>query len=308
MSASSTPRAPFQLARLTALCAIPLVLFGGSVTTLEAGMKVEGWLIAEGHFMVLFPVESWFRDQGTMVEHTHRLFGTLVGLLAIATVVATWRSKSNAQAKLLSAGALLAVILQGTIGGFRVLENSPQLAFLHGSLAHAVLALLVATAVYLSPGWQGSAENPSQAPKSLARLSLVATLVVYSQVVAGAWYRHALRDAAEPHMMRFLLHVTLAFGVVGVLASLTVFLKKVGSPGALRARRGLVHLLGLQFLLGILAWLGFQEGSVGALEWVLSIAHVLCGGLLLSQTLIVHMWAVRACASSAHPATSVELN
>lgn len=308
MSASQIPRSPFQLARLTALCAIPLVLFGGSVTTLGAGMKVEGWLIAEGHFMVLFPVESWFRDLGTMVEHTHRLFGTLVGLLAIATMVATWRSNCGGQAKLLSAGALLAVILQGTIGGFRVLENSPQLAFLHGSLAHAVLALLVATAVYLSPAWQESAASPSQAPKALARLSLAATLVVYSQVVVGAWYRHALRDEAVPHMMRFMLHVTLAFVVVGVLASLTLFLKRVGSPGALRARRGLVHLLGIQFLLGILAWLGFQAGSVGALEWTLSIAHVLCGGLLLSQTLVVHMWATRASATSLHPATSAESN
>jgi len=306
MTPISTSNKPFQAARLMALCAIPLVLFGSSVTTLGAGMKVQGWLIAEGHFMLFFPVDMWFRDQGTMVEHSHRLFGALVGIFAIATLWLTWRRDPRSKAKFLALASLVAVILQGTLGGFRVLENSPSLAFLHGALAEAVLALLVLTAVYLSPGWRASEAAPARVPRSLARLSLVACLTVYAQVVAGAWYRHALRDDAIPHGMRFVLHVTLAFVVVGVLASLTVFLKKVGSPGALRARRGLVHLLGLQFVLGILAWMGFQQGGVGPLEWGLSISHVLCGGLLLSQTLVVHMWAVRGSAAGPSPSPSTE--
>ena len=72
------------------LVLLPLFAFGGSVTTLGAGMAVTGWWNAEGSFMPFFPIDKWFRDLGTFVEHSHRQFGLVLGLLMIAAVVATW--------------------------------------------------------------------------------------------------------------------------------------------------------------------------------------------------------------------------
>ena len=137
---------PHRLALAAALAAVPLVLFGGSVTTIGAGMAVDGWLVAEGHFLLFFPVEQWFHDTATFVEHTHRLFGVLVGIFALASVVASFLRERPA-ARVLSLGALIAVCAQGTLGGLRVLEDDSELAFLHGALAQAVFALLCAHAL-----------------------------------------------------------------------------------------------------------------------------------------------------------------
>jgi cytochrome c oxidase assembly protein subunit 15 len=288
---------PYRLALATALAAVPLVLFGGSVTTLGAGMAVEGWLVAEGHFLVFFPIESWFRDTATFVEHSHRLFGVLVGLFCIATVAATFRCDRRRRARFLALGALAAVCAQGTVGGFRVLENSPDLAFLHGALAQAVFALLLCTATYLAPRWieRARSREPRAYPADVRRLATLATVAIYVQIVLGAWYRHALRPEAQPEATpRFLAHALGALVVLGAIAALAAALARLGTPAAQRDRTRLVRLIGAQMLLGVLALVGYREGAVGPLEWTLAILHVLGGGLLLYQAAAIRMQAARA--------------
>jgi cytochrome c oxidase assembly protein subunit 15 len=282
--ARSTPWT-YRLALATALSAIPLVLFGGSVTTLGAGMAVEGWLIAEGHFLVLFPVESWFRDLGTFVEHTHRLFGVLVGLFAIGACVLAWRSR--APSRVLATVALLAVCGQGALGGFRVLENSPRLAFLHGGLAHGVFALLVASALLLSPGWSRRPSDEGEPSPKLPTLALVAACVVYGQVLLGAWYRHGLRPSPDSlSNMRLAAHVMGAFLVMALVSALAGIMRRSEVPRLMTVGRRIHLLVGAQFVLGFLAWIGFRPDTVGAIEWALSILHVLIGSLLLSQVVV----------------------
>ena len=154
----------FRAAFACALCAVPLLLFGGSVTTLGAGMAVDGWLVAEGHFLLFFPAEKWFRDTATFVEHTHRLFGVLVGLCALACVACAWFGEERRNARLAALAALLAVCAQGALGGLRVLENDPGLAFLHGALAQLVFAILCVNAVLFSAGWRAERPRAPAAP------------------------------------------------------------------------------------------------------------------------------------------------
>lgn len=297
------------------LSAVPLVLFGGSVTTLGAGMAVEGWLVAEGHFLLFFPVESWFRDVGTFVEHTHRLFGVLVGLCAIATVVTTWRLDARRAARALSVIALLAVCGQGALGGFRVLEDSPSLAFLHGAVAQAVFALLFACAVYLSPRWRAEAA-PRRRATRLPALAVATVGLVLAQSTLGAWYRHSLRPTpVEDAGARLWIHVA---GAVLVFVAVTALARAVkrgaahAAPGAARealtrTARGMHALLGVQVLLGLLAWLGYRPDAIGPLEWGLSIAHVLCGALLLATCTAGAMWLRRAFAADGVPALEPSL-
>ncbi len=285
---------PFRLALCMAACAVPLVLFGGSVTTLGAGMAVDGWLIAEGHFLVLFPIESWFRDTATFVEHTHRLFGVLVGLFAVATLVSTFVVKVRTRARGFALLALLAVCAQGALGGFRVLENDPQLAFVHGALAQAVFALLACTAFVLSPRAYGAGRTgvADGARVGLRRAATFAVLAVYGQIVLGAWYRHALRPSAtDGAALRLMGHILGAFLVIAAVVLLARALDRVGTELARKKRRTLVHLIGLQIGLGVLALVGYRPGAVGPIEWILSIAHVLGGGLLLFHTAALRMWA-----------------
>ena len=57
--------------------------------------------------------------------------------------------------------------------------------------------------------------------------------------------------------------------------------------------RRLLLLLGVQLVLGVLSWIATRPAAIGPLEWGVTIAHVLCGGLLLSQTVALWMWASR---------------
>jgi len=304
---------PHRLALWCALASLPLVLFGGSVTTLGAGMAVDGWLIAEGHFLLFFPVEEWFRDTATFVEHTHRLFGVLVGLLAIACVACTYVSvlERRSSARLAASLALLAVGVQGTLGGLRVLADDSGLAFLHGALAQAVFALLCVNAVVLSAGWQRALAVPArdaQPLRALRSAGLLALLVLYGQVVLGAWYRHGLRPAAVAGSgLRLALHALGALLVVGALVVLARRAAALRAARALlpvgfeRALRALPVLLIAQLILGCLAWAGYRPGALGPAEWALSILHVLGGGLLLADGAVIWMWSGRLTAAAPAP-------
>ncbi len=297
-----------RLGLMTAWACVPLVLFGGTVTTLGAGMAVDGWLVAEGHFLLVFPVEKWFRDTATFVEHTHRLFGVLVGVFAVATLVATWRGDRRPAARVLSAAALLAVCGQGALGGFRVLENDPQLAFLHGASAQAVFALLVCCVLVLSPRWRAARPSAPRGAGGARLLAGLAGAAVCGQVVLGAWYRHELRPAPEPGVGGLLLlhalGALLVLDLVLLLAGAIARLAQTGS-GLEALRRGgtrLLVLLAVQVALGFLAWLSYRPDAVGPLEWGLAIAHVLGGGLLLAQCATVWMWLGRLGAGEPIPA------
>jgi cytochrome c oxidase assembly protein subunit 15 len=294
---------PGRFALASALFAVPLVLFGGSVTTLGAGMAVEGWLVAEGHFLLFFPVERWFRDTATFVEHTHRLFGVLVGLTAIACVVLALLREPRRAPRLGALAALAAVCAQGTLGGLRVLENAPELAFLHGILAQLVFALLCANVVLFTRDWRApwpTRETEGAPRRAFASAAMVAFVATAAQVALGAWYRHGLRPAPVAGLeLRLLLH---GLGAVVVLMSVAALARRGaalrGDDGALpgtlaRALRAVPILLLVQLVLGGLAWAGFRPDSIGPAEWTFSIAHVLGGALLLAAEGVLVLWGVR---------------
>jgi cytochrome c oxidase assembly protein subunit 15 len=272
---------------------VPLIVFGGSVTTLEAGMAIEGWLVLEpgrgDHFLFFYPLEKWFRDAGTFVEHTHRLFGSLVGMLAIATVVATFASTRRRGARGVASAALLAVCAQGAIGGLRVLENSPKLAFLHGALGQAVFALLAVGAVVLCPRFARAERRTDQAALELRRAAFTALGVVYATIFLGAWLRHASSSAAlVAHVLGVLLSAALLLGLIG----------RLQTPECAHlagARRRLIALLAAQFALGLASfWMVFfvaAPGEPAVHQSVFPTLHVLFGALLLGQTAAVALWA-----------------
>jgi cytochrome c oxidase assembly protein subunit 15 len=269
---------PRRLALWTLAAAVPLVFFGGTVTTLHAGLAIDGWLVLEpgrgDHFLWLYPVDKWFRDVGTFVEHTHRLFGSLVGLLAVATLVATFALDRRRSSRALATAALLGVVVQGVIGGLRVLEQSEDLAFLHGAIAQAVFALLGASWLAAS-----SAAVPGE-PAGSTRLAWVTAASVYLQIVAGAWLRHG---GGVPALA---VHGVLA-AVAGILV--LILARSLGSAAGSHAlRRSLLALLAIQFALGFAAfavvWLGPARASGAAPLLGTSVfptLHVLVGGALL---------------------------
>src|ERR1051325_3414340 len=121
------------IALLTACATFPLIFMGGLVTSHGAGMSVPDWPNSYGANMFLFPPRLWVG--GILYEHTHRLMGSVVGMLAIALTVWAWKTESRRWVRWLATSVLGAVIFQGVLGGLRVVLVELNLAVVHACFA-----------------------------------------------------------------------------------------------------------------------------------------------------------------------------
>src|SRR3954470_390880 len=140
-----------RIALLTAAATFPLIFMGGLVTSHGAGMSVPDWPNSYGYNMFLFPPRLWIG--GILYEHTHRLMGTVVGLLSIALAVVAWRTETRPWARRLAYGVLGAVIFQGVLGGLRVVLVKLDLAIVHACFAQAFFCLAALTSIVTSRWW-----------------------------------------------------------------------------------------------------------------------------------------------------------
>src|ERR1700744_3885113 len=118
-----------------------LISSGGMVTSNDAGLAVPDWPTTFGYNMFLFPVSKWVG--GVLFEHTHRLIASIVGLLTIVLAGLLLRIEGRRWLRRLGWIALVAVVLQGLLGGLRVTLLKDEIGVFHACVAHAFLALLV---------------------------------------------------------------------------------------------------------------------------------------------------------------------
>ena len=117
-------------------------------------MAVPDWPGTYGYNLFLYPWQTWFFGPwDVFIEHGHRLLGAAVGFIAIGLVVVTWWCDSRNWMKWLAVAALVLVILQGVLGGQRVLQNTKQLAQIHGIVGPTFLGLATAILVMTSRWW-----------------------------------------------------------------------------------------------------------------------------------------------------------
>jgi cytochrome c oxidase assembly protein subunit 15 len=213
------------LALLTAAATFPLIFMGGLVTSHGAGMSVPDWPNSYGYNMFTFPPSQWVG--GIFYEHTHRLMGTVVGFLSILLTIQAWRaeianfigrvlslltggqvggwhieSRHRRSTRWLCLGVLAAVIVQGVLGGLRVVLVELDLAVVHACFAQAFFCL-AALACMVTSRWWIDAPHPSRDAESargrrLIAACLFATGAIYAQLVAGALMRHYGAGLAIP--------------------------------------------------------------------------------------------------------------
>src|SRR5580698_10208223 len=99
------------LALISAAATFPLIFMGGLVTSHGAGMSGPDWPNSWGYNMFTFPVSRWVG--GIWYEHTHRLAGSVVGMIAIGGVVAAFLTDRRKTIRWTSVGLLIAVCIQG---------------------------------------------------------------------------------------------------------------------------------------------------------------------------------------------------
>jgi heme a synthase len=261
------------LALVTAAVTLVLILFGGLVTNTGAALAVPDWPTTFGHNMFLYPWAEMVG--GIFYEHSHRLIGAVVGLLTLALGVALWPSRL----RWLGVAAIVVVVAQGVLGGLRVVLLQGTLAILHGCLAQAFFALLVAI-VLLSA--RTSAPSLRGLAPSTRLLTLATAALVYVQIVFGALLTHRGRID---------LHLAGALAVFVLAPMVTARLRRTGDSVAAPAARVLLILLGVQLLLGVGAYLGrftalaVPGGTVVGLA--LPVAHRLVGSLILAAAVVL---------------------
>jgi len=174
---------------------------GGLVTSHQAGMSVPDWPNSYGYNMFLFPPRLWIG--GILYEHTHRLMGTVVGLLSIALVVAAFRTRgAGRRERWLAVAVLGAVVFQGVLGGLRVVLVKLDLAIVHACVAQAFFCLVAFMAVATSPWWNEAHATPRgrDVGVSLVAVGAVTVGIIYLQLIVGAMMRHYQAGLAIPDL------------------------------------------------------------------------------------------------------------
>src|SRR5919204_1582072 len=137
-----------RLALLTAAATLGLLFVGALVTSTGSGLAVPDWPLSFGQ---VFPPMVG----GVLFEHGHRLVAACVGLLTVTLMVLLSQWEPRAWVRWLARGAVMAILLQGTLGGVTVLFRLPlAVSVTHACLAQAFLCLVVTLAVCTAPGWQ----------------------------------------------------------------------------------------------------------------------------------------------------------
>ena len=295
-----------RFARVTALTTLLMIIAGGIVTGLEAGEAIEGWLTSDGYLMVLFPLTLMQRDVSAFAEHAHRLWGLLVGLTTIVLAIHLWMVDRRPWLRWLAIVAVLAVIVQGALGGTRVTEQSTTLGIVHGVFAQAFFAMLIVIAAAVSTAWTGSVQPlPSQNIKTDRTISAALLVVILLQLTLGTWFRHIqpLPDIG-PGLRMGLLHGHSFVGSLFVLG--LVLFCGVRAWGMYASQRiikrigmGMVHVVGLQVALGIASFILVPKSPRGpdeiisALEVTVTTAHQAMGAVVLAMATLYAVWVRR---------------
>jgi heme a synthase len=294
-----TPVWVHRFAVVTAVATWLLIFVGGLVTSTGSGLAVPDWPLSFGQ---VFPPMVG----GVLFEHGHRLAAACVGMLTVTLVVLLSRWEPRAWVRWVARAALLAVLLQGLLGGVTVLLRLPTaVSVTHACLAQAFLCLTVVLAVCTAPAWHTHSGRwvETTAP-ALPTLAMVTTAFVYLQLILGALMRHTGAGLAIPDF-------PLAFGRVWPpLTSQAVvihFLHRLGAvvvtlsigwtvARILRAYRAEKRLL---YPASVLTALLLVQLTLGALTiWtrraVLPMtAHVAVGAAVLATSLLLVLWSSR---------------
>lgn len=272
-----------------------LVGWGGFVTSINAGLAVPDWPTTFNSWNPLNPLPQWWTATPILAEHGHRLIGAVVGILTLILAVWMWLKDVRPGVRGLAVMTLIVVIMQGVLGGLRVVLSSLDLAVVHAVTAHLYFGLLVTLAVMTSRSWTERPDH-TEMPRDrrrLARLSQWTTAAILVQIILGALLRHPGAGISLPLAMTHIggAIVVLVLIVILVLQGLTNHYDD--SP----LRNLLITLsviLVIQVTLGFTAYfvLLSETGTLipSSLQVTINSLHVVIGAILWGTSVAAAVW------------------
>lgn len=279
------------------------VTLGGVVRVTDSGLGCPDWPLCHGEIIPPF-------DTATLIEYSHRLSGSVLGLLVIATTAIVWmRFRANRLVWYMSIAALVLVIVAGILGGITVLtELAWQYRLLHLSIAEMLIGCLVVAAV---AGWNPYPSLPSDTnskqadslkPLIIASLLGAFVLILSGSYMVGEGYGTSCatwplcRGSLLPDGWAYTVHMGHRYiaAVVGIVILWTAWRSWASAPAHSPVRTASV-LLALAFALQI---------AVGAFViWSNFAADLKATHLSLATLVWVFLVFLSALIYSYHPAT-----
>ena len=269
-----TPRTPgrrvglaFRIVALSSLiAALGQVTLGGVVRVTESGLGCPDWPLCHGGIIPPF-------ELSTLIEYTHRLSASALGLLVLALAALAWvfyRSSHWVTAPSLLALAL--VIVAAALGGVTVLTDLEWWGvLLHLGVAQGVVACVAIVVVAL---WSQSGKPKPADTDRLNRLVFATVLGTFLLILSGSYmvgqgYGSSCgtwplcRGEVVPNETPYAIHmghrfVAAAVGVMIAATAASAWLRRAQNPAL--AWSGV--LLGVLFLSQVLVgaatvWSGF---------------------------------------------------
>ncbi len=284
--------------RFVAAASLLLIVAGGLVTSTGSGLAVPDWPSTYGAFMFAFPLSKMVG--GIFYEHGHRLIASCVGLLTIGLAIWIACIEPRGWVRRLGWAALVAVIVQGLLGGITVLYFLPApISISHAGLAQVFFVLVVSLTLFTSPGWRaGHGRGGAPDDDVLARLALAAPAVIYGQILLGATMRHTGAGLAIPDFPLAFGHILPPHWNAGIaihfahrIGALVVTAIVMATAGHLlfhhRDRRDLTHpALLLAALVAVQVGLGAWTVLSGR-QVAVNTAHVAVGAVTLATSMVL---------------------
>lgn len=298
-----------SFAVVNAAAILPLLTLGGLVTSAKAGFAVPDWPGTYGANMFLYPV-ALMSEPRIFLEHSHRLFGTMVGVTTFAGLVFALAAAPRPWLKAWAAGLFVLVCLQGVAGGVWTQEKARWMVVAHGITGQVYFALTCAYAAALSERWwrwrNDVSARASVVTPSTGTAVLLALLVV--QLTMGTLVRHL--GSVARHALYTHIALSLAVLITAIVVGTRMMRLKATAPaphnkGLWLAGHNVVLTVGLQFVLGwiaLLAWMSTKDHAaptadqlaaaheIKPWEVLARTAHQANGALLLGMSAVMGVW------------------
>lgn len=272
--------------------------------------------------MFLYPWQTWvFGPYDLFLEHGHRLLASTVGLLCIAfLVLAIWRK--DKQLITLGIIALVLVLVQGVLGGLRVVWDKTTIARVHGCVGPLFFGFLVYLECFTSKRLKAMSPIDSSRGNSYLRMSIGFMIVAFLQIVLGSLIRHVpLTMTHGAFRAALVFHVITAFLVVisAIALCVSAWRDQQGQRSVRYTATFAVLLIVGQIMLGIAAytvkygWPTFLPGGAyfgsfvvqweSAMQSMIVTGHVAVGSLILACSVMLVAYCLR-CYPIASPQAS----
>ena len=268
----ATDASPVRQRGLFLLCcaalgwAILVLQAGGFTTSIHAGMAFLDWPLSNGSVNP----PGWLTEIDKFAEHSHRLAATGLGIFCLAIAFFHFRRETRKGVRRLAYLLVGLVLLQGLLGGLRVLLDALNIggegnfkavtfAIAHAVNAQLTIAILACLALFHSQTWHNQAESASPFTQLLGRIALGAIFFV---IIMGAvmrqnhfttWFFGASPELFLPSGEGIGWLVNLAHRSGALLAGLAVIAFATNGAKSKQRWLSLGILLALQIMLGIMS-------------------------------------------------------